>query len=136
MAKFNIPVIESKSIATKTQDNYRARLNKLVPHGFENITDILNDPEKLIKTINTMFPGNDPSSTHKPEPSCRCEQCKLRSDKRDFYNAVFYAIADTEYIKTPNPLYDEFQRQKQNYNSHPGYPPVLVKSTRKLKKSS
>ena len=121
MSKFSLPSILSKSVSANTLSNYKSRLNKLVPYGFQSITDFQNDPHKLIKTINEMFPGNDPSPAHVPSPTCKCEQCKLRENKRYFYTAIFYALADTEYIRTPNPLYDEFQRQKQNYNSHPGY---------------
>ena len=118
---FELPAIQSKSVSSSVRSTYKSRLNKLVEHGFESIQDIQDNPEKLIQTVNTMFPGNDPSPEHKKESKCKCEQCKLRESKRFYYSAVFYALADTEFIKSPNPLYDEFQRQKQNYNSHPGY---------------
>ena len=118
---FTIPAIQSKSIAPSTLAQYKARLNKLVSYGYSTVQDILDNPAGIIDAVNELFPGIDPSPKHQPTPTCRCEQCKLRENKRYFYTAIFYVLADTEFIKSPNPLYHEFQKQKQNYNSHAGY---------------
>ena len=116
--KFSIPEITSKTVSVNTLKIYKSRLNKLVPHGFSTVDDITARPQQLVDVVNTLFQGNDPSAEHQKISTCRCEQCKLRESKRYFYTAIFYALADSEFIKTPNPLYQAFRKNLQNYMSH------------------
>ena len=118
MIKFELPDIQSKTVSVNTLKIYNSRLNKLAKAGFPDIQAIQTNPQGVIEAVNTLFPGTDPSPSHERNSTCRCEQCKLREIKRYFYTAIFYALADTKFIKSPNPLYEEFQKQKQNYNSH------------------
>jgi hypothetical protein len=115
---FIVPEITSKEVSALTIKMYKSRLNKLVPHGFSTVDELVTHPQRVVEVIDTLFPGNDPSPEHKRLSTCICEQCKLRETKRHYYNAIFYALADTEFIKTPNPLYYAFRKNLQNYNSH------------------
>jgi len=116
--KFTVPEIESKIISPATLKIYKARLNKLVPYGFKTIQDIQEHPEKVVEAINTIVESKEGCKEHKADSTCKCPQCKARESKRYFLSAIFYVLADTKFIKTPNVLYDMFQTVKQNYNSH------------------
>lgn len=116
--KFTLPTITSKDVSPNTVKIYKSRLNKLAARGFTSIHAIMLDPHAVIAIINELFPGNDSSPEHQPSSFCRCDQCRTRENKRQYYTAIFYALADSPYSKSPNPLYNEFQRQKQNYGSH------------------
>ena len=117
-AKFQIPQIQSKTVTPSYLANFKTRLNKLVPYGFSTIQDIMEKPNDVVTAINTIVGGQDPSPLHIASKDCKCIQCKTRAEKRYFYTAVFYVLADTLYTKTENPLYEAFQMNKQNYNSH------------------
>ena len=116
--KFQIPTIQSKTVSPAYLAQFKTRLNKLVPYGISTIQDIMTKPHDVVNAINTIVGGQDPCPSHKADKDCKCAQCKTRADKRYFYTAVFYVLADTTYTKTKNPLYDAFQVNKQNYNSH------------------
>ena len=116
--KFQFVPVQSVEVSPATLAQYKNRLNKLVPFGFNTIQDIMAKPQDVVNAINTLVKGTDPAPEHKPTQTCLCSQCKSRASKRYFYSAVFYALADTTYTKNKNPLYDAFQLVKQNYNSH------------------
>lgn len=117
-AKFEFPAVQTKTVSENTKKIYRTRLNKLVPFGIKTIQDIMAKPHETVNAINQLIPSNEGSEDHKRDSSCRCSQCKSREERRFFLTAIFYALADTTYTKTKNPLYDAFQVNKQNYNSH------------------
>lgn len=116
--KFLLPTISSKEASATTRKIYQGRLNKLVPYGFKTIQDIMENPIGVVEAVNTIIPGNEGCPEHIRHSKCRCLQCSGRETKRYFYTAIFYALADTTYTRSKNPLYDAFQLQKQNYNSH------------------
>ena len=116
--KFELPAITSKTVTPNTLKVYKNRLNKLVPYGFTTIQDIMQRPDEVIAAVNKLIESHEGDPTHQRHGQCRCPQCVSREHKRYFYTAIFYALADSGYIKIKNPLYDEFQVLKQNYNSH------------------
>jgi hypothetical protein len=118
MSKFQMPDITTKTVALATLRVYKTRLNKLVPFGFNTIQDLQSNQTKLIEAVNTLNPGTTSDPDHQKSSLCKCSQCKTREARRYFYTAIFYALADTPFIKEKNDLYYEFGRNKQNYNSH------------------
>ena len=117
-AKFELPAIQNKTVTANTLKVYKGRLNRLVPYGIKTIQDIMQKPHDVVKAVNQIIPDNEGCQDHIRHSQCRCKQCDSRQAKRYFYTAIFYALADTTYTKTKNPLYDAFQVNKQNYNSH------------------
>lgn len=116
--KFQVPAISSKTIGASTLKNYKSMLNKLVLFGFRNIDEIIANPEKVVEAVDSIVESAEECEEHNSVSTCRCAQCASRYAKRQLYSAIFYALADTEFIKTKNPLYEAFQKVKQNYNSH------------------
>ena len=112
--KFVMPDIISKTVTANTKKIYQGRLNKLLEYGYKNIEHIQENPKGVVKAIKEIVPGEEKDEKHKNESSCKCNQCKLRENRRYFLTAIFYALADTQFIKTKNPLYDFFKKNVQN----------------------
>ena len=102
MPKFDIPEIKSKTIAKSTLANYRSKLNVLANSGFSSTTELMNQPEEVIDVINEFYESSNPEQDKK--------------NKYMMYFAIFYVLADTDYIKTPNPYYWALQELKSDDN--------------------
>lgn len=116
--KFVVPSITSKQVSPNSLKIYKSRLNKLADSGFKTIEDLMEKPQDVLQSIYDLVGGEDPSPEHQPHSRCLCIQCKTREQIRNYLNAIFYVLADTDYIKTHNPYYQVYQLNKQNYNSH------------------
>jgi hypothetical protein len=80
----------------QTARNYKNRLNKLSAFGYETKDDIVANPVGVVNAIYQL--------TESVSGTDRKKQAR-----RFFFSAVFYALHDTDYIKTPsNPLRSAF----------------------------
>ena len=91
---FLLPEIQSKTVSKTTRTIYHSHLNKLAKFGWKSISDLIAHDAEIVKHIET---------THVNESSQKF---------RIYYSAVFYALADSEYIRSPNPYYVAFQTHK------------------------
>ena len=92
---FDLPAISSKTVSKFTRKTYKTHLNKIAEGGYTTIADLQNNPQGVINRINEIMPEDEP-----------------KVKKRVFYSSVFYALADTDFLKTPNPYYRAFQPLK------------------------
>ena len=93
MSKFQLPAIQSKAhLSTTSIKIYKTHLNKLAAGGFSTIQDLIDKPVQVIARINELMPSNEE-----------------KQKKRIYYSAIFYALADTDYVKSSNPYHTAFQ---------------------------
>lgn len=91
---FELPDIQSKTIAPSTKKLYKFHLNQLAKAGYKTISDLQTHATDVVKLMREMHTTEN------------------KQKQRIVYSAVFYALADTDYIKRPNPYHAEFQKHK------------------------
>ena len=90
--KFEVPTIQSKTIAPSSLKIYKSKLNKLAEHNIQKISDILQNQDKVIE-IAKKDTQNNPA--------------KMRL----FLSAVFYVLSDLP-LESKLKLYNAFQDYK------------------------
>lgn len=91
---FELPEITSKTVTKGTRNLYKSYLNQLAKLGWKSIPDLIANDKDVVKHIEETYVNE---STQK---------------FRIVYSAVFYALADSEYIRATNPYYVAFQKHK------------------------
>ena len=91
---FELPEIQSKTVTKGTRNLYKSYLNQLAKLGWKSISDLIAHDKEVVKHIEATL-VNESSQKF-----------------RIYYSAVFYALADSEYIRSPNPYYVAFQTHK------------------------
>ena len=107
MSKFSIPVSVptdnkyGEPYSPLTIKVYEQHLNRLAKAGFSTVTDLLNRPSDVLKTIEEFVGENS---------------AKARASRRKFLSAIMYVLPES-YKAGKNPYYDSFQTAKDGYES-------------------
>jgi hypothetical protein len=91
---FELPEINSKTVTKSTRNLYKSYLNQLAKQGWKSIPDLIANDAAVVKYIEEAL-VNEPNQKF-----------------RIYYSAIFYALADSEYVKSPNAYYRAFQLHK------------------------
>ena len=94
VVKFQVPEIQSKTIADSTKKLYITQLNKLAKQEWNTPEKLLENQAEIVKFIEELHPGKDSD--------------ELRQKKRVMMSAVFYVLADTDH-KHKDTFYQYFQ---------------------------
>ena len=91
---FDLPEIVSKTVKKSSRNLYKSYLNQLAKQGWTTVSDLISNGDAIVKYIEEVLVNQPPQQF------------------RIYYSAVFYALADTDFIKSSNPYYVAFQKHK------------------------